>query len=155
MERLSARYRALPQDLRVAGITTLGAANLWLARPTAGAQCALWCEGRRKKEPPSCPSWACWDILCVQAGASWHDNCVRYEGLTLQIPEQRTNAFRAGKVRVHQYPMALSPCSGPRCLARFGPMDRTPSPNKAQDHQISRLNPLDGRPVEMWTRQAP
>jgi len=125
MERLFGTLQGrLPQDLRVAGITTLEAANLWLAstyRPAHNARFGVKAAEEGTAFVPFVGGLA--DILCVQAGrVVGNDNCVRYEGLTLQIPEQaHKRHFVRAKVRVHQYPDgALALFQGPRCLARFG-----------------------------------
>jgi len=67
------------------------------------------------------------DILCEQferkVGA---DNCVRFEGRTLQIPSQRHRChFVKLTVRVHRYgDDTLAIFHGPRCLARYAAEDR-------------------------------
>jgi len=50
-----------------------------------------------------------------------NDNCVRFEGLSLQIPEQRHRShFVRATVRVHQFPDgALAIFDGPRRLADY------------------------------------
>ena len=62
------------------------------------------------------------DVLCVQdERVVAKDNTVRYQGTTLQIP-QDPHRFHYVKVtvRVHEYPDAtLAVFHGPRCLARY------------------------------------
>ncbi len=62
------------------------------------------------------------DILCEQFERSvGNDNCVHYEGLSLQIPaaEHRCHFVKA-KVRVHRYPEGrLAVFHGPRRLASY------------------------------------
>ncbi len=64
------------------------------------------------------------DILCEQFERTvGNDNCVRFEGLSLQIPaaEHRCHFVKA-KVRVHRYPEGrLALFHGPRRLARYEP----------------------------------
>ncbi len=67
------------------------------------------------------------EILCIQAErVVGHDNCVRYNGLSLQIPAQRhRHHFVRAKVRVHDYEDGrLAVFHGPRCLARYTPDGR-------------------------------
>src|SRR5262249_15201228 len=62
------------------------------------------------------------NILCVQEERTvGNDNCVRYEGRVLQIPEQtHRRHYVKAKVRVHEYPDgALALFHGPRQLVRF------------------------------------
>ena len=62
------------------------------------------------------------DILCVQEPRTvGNDNCVRYRGLSLQIPEHaHRHHFVKVKVRAHDYPGGtLAVFHGPRCLARY------------------------------------
>ena len=72
------------------------------------------------------------EILCVQVERMvGNDNCVRYQGLSLQIPAQRhRHHFVKVKVRVHAYANGrLAVFHGPRCLARYtadGRLSETP-----------------------------
>ena len=114
----------LPKELRLAGITTLEAANRFLAEvylPAHNARFAVAAEqpgaafvGDRQR--------AFADILCVQEErVVGNDNTVRYRGLSLQLPPSplRPHFVRA-RVRVHEYPdSALAVFHGPRCLARY------------------------------------
>ena len=52
------------------------------------------------------------DILCIKhERVVGRDNCVRYEGRILQIPEQRhRHHFVKATVQVHEYPTARSRC---------------------------------------------
>ena len=62
------------------------------------------------------------EILCVQDERTvGNDNCVRYRGLSLQIPAHRhRHHFVKVKVRVHAYADGrLAVFHGPRCLARY------------------------------------
>ena len=116
--------RALPQELRLAGIAAMDEANRYIAEtflpafndrfsvPAAGAGSAfLPYVGR-----------ALADILAIQDGRQvQNDNTVRYKGLVLQIPEQaHRRHFVKASVKVHEYPDAsLAIFHGPRCLARY------------------------------------
>jgi transposase len=115
--------KRLPQELRLAGITTMDEANHFLkqvfwpahnacfARPAEAASSAFVAFAGKLD-----------DILCVQeervvAG----DNTVRYKGLVLQIPADRhRHHYVKARVRVHEYPDGtLAVFHGPRCLARY------------------------------------
>lgn len=62
------------------------------------------------------------DILCEQIERTvGHDNCVRFEGLSLQIPadQHRCNYVKA-RVKVHRYTDgSLAIFHGPRKLASY------------------------------------
>ena len=114
----------LPQELRLAGITTMDEANRFLeTRFIPG-------HNRRFRAAPA-ESEAAFiayagrdlaDILSVQEERTvGNDNTVRYHGLVLQLPATplRPHFVRA-KVRVHRYPnQSLAVFHGPRCLARY------------------------------------
>jgi hypothetical protein len=64
------------------------------------------------------------ETLCVQVErVVGHDNCVRYDGRSLQIPEQaHRHHFVKVRVRVHAYEDGrLAVFHGPRCLGRYTP----------------------------------
>lgn len=114
----------LPKELAAAGVTTLEVANRYLAehyRPAfnaefrqpameEGSAFVLWIGGSLD------------DILCEQYERTvGHDNCVRFEGITLQIPPDRHRChYVKAKVRVHCYPNgSLAVFHGPRKLADY------------------------------------
>ena len=114
----------LPKELALTGITEMAAANRYLAErflPTYNRRFAV-------PAPEAGTSFVPWigpplaEILCVQeARVVANDNTVRYQGLSLQIP-QDTHRFHYVKVtvRVHEYPDGtLAVFHGPRCLARY------------------------------------
>jgi hypothetical protein len=125
MERVfGTLQKRLPQELRLARIKTVAAANRFLRDrfvPDYNARFAV---------PAAEPGTAfvpyvgrpLADVLCVQedrvAGA---DNCVSWHRRSLQIPPQRHRQhYVRATVRVHQYPDgSLAIFDGPRCLARF------------------------------------
>lgn len=124
MERLfGTLQQRLPQELRLAGITTIEAANRFLAERFVPAHNARFAVAAA--EPGSAFVWFAGDlaeILCVQVErVVGHDNCVRYERLNLQIPPHRhRHHFVKVKVRVHAYEDGrLAVFHGPRCLARY------------------------------------
>lgn len=119
----------LPPELRLAEIATIEAANRFLkqqfvpdynarfAVPAAEEGSAFIAYAGRPLE----------DILCIQESRQvGRDNCVAWNGLSLQIPPQRhRHHYVKATVRVHQYPDGqLAIFDGPSCLARFDPNGR-------------------------------
>ena len=131
MERVfGTLQKRLPQELRLAKIKTMAAANRFLQErfvPDYNARFAV-----PAAEPGSAfvpyVGRPIEDVLCVQedrvVGA---DNCVSFNRRSLQIPPQRhRHHYVRATVRVHQYPDGrLAIFDGPRCLARFDPHGRT------------------------------
>jgi hypothetical protein len=131
MERIFGTLQGrLPQELRLAEIATIAAANQFLkerfvpddnarfAVPAAEPGSAFLPYAGRPLE----------DVLCLQEDRQvGRDNCVRWNGHSLQIPPQRhRHHYVKATVRVHQYPEGrLAIFDGPRCIARFNP-DGTP-----------------------------
>ena len=127
MERVfGTLQKRLPQELRLARIKTVAAANRFLRErfvPDYNARFAV-----AAAEPGSAfvpyVGRPLADVLCVQedrvVGA---DNCVSFNRRSLQIPPQRhRHHYVRATVRVHQYPDgSLAIFDGPRCLARFDP----------------------------------
>jgi len=114
----------LPKELALAGITEMAAANRYLTErflPQHNERFMV-----RATEPGT--AFIPWvgtnlaEILCVQdERVVAKDNTVRYQGLSLQIP-QDPHRFHYVKVtvRVHEYPdETLAVFHGPRCLARY------------------------------------
>jgi len=114
----------LPQELKLAGIATLEAANRFIAEvylPAHNARFAV-----EPAQPGSAfvpdPAGIWRDILCVQEERIvGNDNTVRYHRLILQLPQSPLRPhFVKAKVRVHHYPdETLAIFHGPRCLARY------------------------------------
>jgi transposase len=126
MERVfGTLQKRLPQELRLAGITGLEAANRFLAEhfvPAHNRRFAVAAAEAGSAFVPFVGELA--ETLCIQAErVVGNDNCVRYEGLSLQIPEhQHRYHFVKAKVRVHAYENGLlAVFHGPRCLARYQP----------------------------------
>lgn len=115
----------LPQELRLAGIGSIDAANRFLAErfvPAHNARFAIKAAEAGSAFVPFAGDLA--EILCVQKERIvGNDNCVRYQGLSLQIPAQRhRHHFVKVKVRVHAYADGRHAIfHGPRCLARYTP----------------------------------
>ena len=114
----------LPQELRVRGLTTVSAANVYLRdvfmadfNARFGVAAA---EAGTAYVAYAGPDLA--DTLCVQEDRQvGRDNCVSWRSRSLQIPQQahRHHYVRA-TVRVHEQPDGqLAIFDGPRCLARF------------------------------------
>jgi hypothetical protein len=126
----------LPQELRLARIRTVAAANRYLKErfvPDYNARFAV-----PAAEPGSAfvpyVGRPIEDVLCVQedrvVGA---DNCVSWHRRSLQIPPQRHRQhYVRATVRVHEYPDGrLAIFDGPRCLARY---DQKGRPNDDVSH---------------------
>jgi len=116
--------KRLPQELRLAGITTMDEANRFLREtflPDHNQRFAIVPEAPGSAFVPFAGNLD--DILCVQVERTvGNDNTVRYKNLSLQIPEHRhRHHYVKARVRVHEYPDAsLAIFHGPRCLARYG-----------------------------------
>ena len=114
----------LPQELRLAGITDMDAANGFLTERFLPAHNERFVEKPQESSSDFVP-WTgrdLTDILCVQEERTvGNDNTVRYERRVLQIPADRhRHHYVKCKVRVHEYPNGtLAVFHGPRCLARY------------------------------------
>ena len=116
----------LPQELALAGITTMAQANQYLRERYLPAFNAEFAQPAREAGTAFIP-WiggSLEDILCEHyertVGA---DNCVRFEKLILQIPaDQHRCHYVKARVRVNRYASgALALFHGPRGLAYFTP----------------------------------
>ena len=114
----------LPFELAAAGITDMEAANRYLKEvymPAFNAEFA--CPAQ--EEGAAFVPWIGGnldDILCEQHERTvGNDNCVRFEGLILQIPADRHRChYVKAKVRVHRYADGnLAVFHGPRKLACY------------------------------------
>ena len=113
----------LVNELALAGITQMAQANAFLKD--------YWPRFNASFTAPARESGSAFvplleigldDILCLQEARTVQaDNCVRYRGMTLQIPAQAHRChYVKAKVRVHEYPDgSLSIFHGPRRLARY------------------------------------
>lgn len=131
MERVfGTLQKRLPQELRLARIKTVAAANRYLKErfvPDYNARFAV-----KAAEPGTAfvryVGRPLEDVLCVQEDrVVGGDNCVSWNRRSLQIPPQRHRRhYVRATVRVHEYPDGrLAIFDGPRCLARFDPKGRT------------------------------
>lgn len=116
----------LPKELRLAGITTIEAANVWLAdhyKAEHNRQFAIAPEEDGTAFVPDREgAWR--DILCVvEERVVGNDNTVvAWNGRRLQLPESRLRPhFVRAKVRVREYPDGEIVIDlGPHRLARYG-----------------------------------
>jgi hypothetical protein len=106
MERVFGTLQGRLPQLRLAGITTTEGANRWLADHFVAAHNARVAVAAAEPGSAFVPfAGDLGEILCVQAErVVGNDNCVRYGGLSLQIPVQpHRHHFVKVKVRVHAY----------------------------------------------------
>lgn len=135
----------LPKELALAGITEMAAANQYLTEQFLPQHNKRFMV--RATEPGT--AFIPWvgtplaEILCVhEERVVAKDNTVRYQGLSLQIP-QDPHRFHYVKVtvRVHEYPDgALAVFHGPRCLARYHADGRLIETERARPGPIHRSN---------------
>ena len=114
----------LVNELRLAGITTVEAANAFIREvyvPEHNARFAA-----PQAQPGSAftpiPGVDLDEILCVQEERQvGNDNCVSFRTLKLQIPESPMRPhFVKARVKVHLYPDGSSAVfHGPRCIGRY------------------------------------
>jgi len=113
----------LPPVLRLKGVTTLEAANRFLAETYIAEHNARFAVAAAEEGSAFVPFVGdLANILCARhERIVGNDNCVRFEGLCLQIPEQRHRShYVRANVRVLQYPDgALAIFDGPRRLADY------------------------------------
>lgn len=114
----------LPKELRLAGITTIEAANAWLRESYLAqynAQFAIEALEVGSAFGPDTAS-ASREILCViEERVVANDNTIAWDGKRLQIPPSRLRPhFVKATVRVHEYPDGtLAVFLGPHRLARY------------------------------------
>ena len=124
MERVfGTLQQRLPPLLRLNGITTIEAANRYLAETYLPEHNARFAVAAAEEGSAFVPFAAgLQDILCIKhERVVGRDNCVRYNGRVLQIPEQRhRHHFVKVSVQVHDYPDGtLALFHGPRRLAGY------------------------------------
>lgn len=119
----------LPQELALAGVTSMAEANQYLATVYLPAFNAEFAQPAMMEGSAFVP-WiggSLDDILCEQYERTvGPDNCVRFDNLILQIPaDQHRCHYVKAKVRVNRYANgALALFHGPRGLAYFTPDGR-------------------------------
>jgi hypothetical protein len=128
----------LPKDLRLAGITTVEAANAWLrAHYIAEHNAAFAITAEQQGTAFVADRHHAWrEALCViEERTVANDNTIAWGGRRLQLPESRLRPhFVKALVRVHQYPDGtVSVFLGPHRLATFAADGRQISPH-APEH---------------------
>jgi hypothetical protein len=119
----------LPQELALAGITNMTQANQYLAKVYRPAFNAEFAQPAMEQGSAFVP-WiggSLEDILCEQHERTVSsDNCVRFEGMILQIPADRHRChYVKARVRVNRYASgAIALFHGPRGLAYFTPQGK-------------------------------
>src|SRR5579883_2847813 len=114
----------LPKELALAGITTVDAANRWLAESYIAQHNAAFAVEAEQEGSAFVPDRAgLWrDILCLQEERTvGNDNTVKWNRLSLQLPPSRLRPhFVKATVRVHQYPDGtIAVFLGPHRLADY------------------------------------
>lgn len=119
----------LPQELALVGITDRQGANRYLEEVYRPAFNAEFMQPALEEGSAFVP-WIGGDLddfLCeTYERVVGKDNCAAFEGMTLQIPQDRHRMhYVKVKVRVHRYPDGrLALFHGPRCLARYDAQGR-------------------------------
>jgi transposase len=114
----------LPKELALHGITDMVTANRFLIDdflPTFNAEFQVTAAESGSAFVPVLDA-RLKDILCVQEERTvGNDNCVRYQGLVLQLPKNHHRAhYMKAKVMVHHYPEGgYAIFHGPRLLAYY------------------------------------
>jgi transposase len=124
MERVfGTLQKRLPPLLRLNNITTIEAANRFLKEVYAAEHNARFAVAPAEEGSAFVPFIGdLKEVLCIrEQRVVTNDNCVRYDGRILQIPEQRHRRhFVKATVMVHHYPDgSLALFHGPRLLARY------------------------------------
>ncbi len=114
----------LPKELALAGITDRAQANRYLAEVYLPHYNAEFAHSAPEEGSAFVPLLGVNldEILCEQSERTvGKDNCVRFEGLVLQIPPDRHRChYVKAQVRVHRYLNdTLALFHGPRLLARY------------------------------------
>jgi transposase len=125
-ERAFATHQArVPKELALAGITEMAAANRYLEENYRPAFNREFSHPAREEGSAFVPFLGgnLEDSLCEQYERTvGKDNCIRFDGLILQIPVDRHRChYVKAKVRVHRYADGnLAVFHGPRRLASYG-----------------------------------
>jgi len=125
MERVfGTLQQRLPPILRLKQIVTMDAANRFLRQTYLRDHNARFAVAAAEDGSAFVPFIGdLKDVLCIrEQRVVGNDNCVRYDGRSLQIPEQaHRRHFVKATVTVHRYPNdALAIFHGPRKLADYG-----------------------------------
>ena len=142
----------LPKELTLAEITTMAAANRYLAEQLLPAYNRRFAVAAAEPGPAFVP----WigpplaEILCLQEErVVANDNTVRYQGRHLQIPPDRHRFHSVkGTVRVHKYPDGtLAVFHGPRCLVQYQPDGPVIESEGAPPHRRGPIQRSGDRPI--------
>jgi transposase len=114
----------LPKELKLAGIDTVEAANVWLRESyLAEHNTRFAIAAGQEGSAFVADAMGAWrEILCVQEDRTvGNDNTVKWQRLSLQLPPNRLRAhFVKATVRVHEYPDGrLAVYWGPHRLADY------------------------------------
>jgi transposase len=131
----------LPKDLRLAGISTVEAANAWLkAHYLAGHNAAFAIKAEQQGTAFVADRHQAWrEALCViEERTVANDNTIAWNGRRLQLPESRLRPhFVRTVVRVHEYPDAtVSVFLGPHRLATFAADGKQISPDAPEPGSV-------------------
>jgi transposase len=131
----------LPKDLRLAGITTVEAANAWLkAHYLAEHNAAFAIKPEQQGTAFVADRHEAWrEALCViEERTVANDNTIAWSSRRLQLPESRLRPhFVKAVVRVHQYPDGTaSVFLGPHRLARFAADGQQISPDASEPGSV-------------------
>jgi transposase len=98
----------LPKELKLAGISTVEAANVWLHESYLAEHNARFAVAAEQEGSAFvADAMGAWrEILCIQEDRTvGNDNTVKWQRLSLQLPPSRLRAhFVKASVRVHEYP---------------------------------------------------
>jgi transposase len=114
----------LPKEFALAGVTTVEAANRWLAETYMAEYNAAFAVAPEQEGSGfvADPVGLWREILCVQDERTvGNDNTVKWRNLHLQLPPSRLRPhFVKAKVRVHEYPDGqIAVFLGPHRLAEY------------------------------------
>jgi transposase len=114
----------LPKEFKLAGIATVEAANVWLRDSFIAEHNARFAVSAAQAGSAfvADTSGAWREILCIQEDRTvGHDNTVKWEGLSLQLPPSRLRPhFVKATVRVNAYPDGrLAVLWGPHRLGEY------------------------------------
>jgi transposase len=131
----------LPKDLRLAGITTVQAANAWLkAQYLAEHNAAFAIKPEQHGTAFVADRHEAWrETLCViEERTVANDNTIAWNGQRLQLPESRLRPhFVKAVVRVHEYPDGTaSVFLGPHRLATFAAEGHSISPDASEPGSV-------------------
>ena len=143
----------LPKEFRMAGITTIEAANAWLeAHYIAEHNAAFAVQPEQEGTAFVADAHEAWrEVLCViEERTVANDNTIAWKAGRLQLPESRLRPhFVKAVVRVHAYPDGTaSVFLGPHRLATFGADGRQIVPDTPKPGRVLgavKDKPLTGR----------